>query len=199
MIIYFLELIGTIIFALTGALKGTQKHLDIFGVIVLACCVGVGGGITRDAIIGATPATALINQSYFLISILTGIFVFFFSNYFKEQDRLINIFDAFGLALFAFLGANKALELNLDIIGVVLSGTITATGGGVIRDVLAGDLPPTILKTDFYATAAILGCLLFCFIQLFHLSFLFNFLIVFSFILTIRLLAIYFKINLPKS
>ena len=85
MIIYFLELIGTIIFALTGALKGTQKHLDIFGVIVLACCVGVGGGIIRDAIIGATPATALINQSYFLTSILTGIFVFFFQIVLKNK------------------------------------------------------------------------------------------------------------------
>jgi uncharacterized membrane protein YeiH len=198
MIYFILEVLGTIIFALTGALKGTQKHLDIFGVIVLACCVGVGGGIIRDAIIGSLPVTALVNQSYFIVCILTGIFVFFFAKHFKEHDKLINIFDAFGLALFAFLGANKAHELNLDVIGIVLSGTITATGGGVIRDVLAGDLPPTILKTDFYATAAILGSLLFCFIQIFHLSFLFDFLITFSFILLIRLIAIHFKINLPK-
>jgi uncharacterized membrane protein YeiH len=199
MIYFVLEVLGTIIFALTGALKGTQKHLDIFGVVVLACCVGVGGGIVRDAIIGCTPASALVNQSFFLTSIVTGILVFYFAKYLKNHEKLINIFDAFGLGLFTFLGANKGYLYNLDIIGVILSGAITATGGGVIRDVLSGDTPPTILRTDFYATAAILGGILFYTMKVFELTFITIFLSVFLFVTAIRLFAMYFNINLPQS
>lgn len=198
MVLYILEIIGTIIFAITGALKGTQKHLDIFGVIVLACCVGVGGGILRDTI-GNVPVSALINPVFFISSILTGIFVFIFSNKFKSHDKLINIFDAFGLGLFTFLGANKGLVIDFGIVGIVLSGVITSTGGGVIRDVLSGELPPTILKTDFYATASILGGLLFCLLIALNCSFIIAFLSVFLFVTVIRLIAIYFNINLPKS
>ena len=197
--IYYLELFGTFIFALTGALRGTKKHLDILGVVVLACCVGVGGGIIRDSIIGCTPVTALINQDFFLTSIFTGLFVFMFSKQLKNHEKIINICDAFGLGLFTFLGANKGFLFNLDIVGVVLSGAITAVGGGVIRDILSGEIPPTILKTDFYATASVIGGLLFFILKNFGLSFTPLFLTIFLFVSIIRLAAMYFKINLPKS
>ena len=199
MILYTLEILGTVIFALTGALKGTQKHLDIFGVVVLSCCVGVGGGILRDAIIGNTPVNALTHPDFFITSIVTGVLVFFFARYLKNRDMLISVLDAFGLGVFTFTGANQAAVFDLNVIGIVLSGTITAVGGGVIRDVLSGDVPPTVLRTDFYATATVLGGLLFCLLKYFELSFIIVFVTVFMFVTILRLIALHFKINLPKS
>ena len=164
--ILILDLIGTFIFALTGAIKGIDKHLDIFGITVLASVVGVGGGIFRDCCIGALPVAAFINQYYLIICILTGLTVFVFKNTIKKHrsDKLILYLDAIGLGVFTSLGSLKAISYGVPFIGVVIAGVFTAVGGGLIRDVLTNELPPTVLKTDLYATASLLGGII-CYIM----------------------------------
>ena len=156
-LIYFADLFGTLIFAVTGAIKGIARKLDLLGVTVLACTVGVGGGIVRDAAIGATPAAALSDKSYLLLCIATGLTVFFLPRKrLRWHPEAITYLDAVGLGVFTALGCAKAAACGLPSITVILSGVLTAVGGGIIRDVLVNEIPQ-VLKSDFYATAALLG------------------------------------------
>lgn len=197
-IIYILDLFGTFVFALTGAVKGVRKNLDILGVTVLACCVGVGGGMTRDALIGATPVAALQNEAYLLLSIVTGLVIFFTARYWTHLRNIIQIGDAIGLGVFTAIGAAKGTAYDLSFIGVILSGVLTAIGGGVIRDVFVGTIP-AVLKSDFYATAALLGGVLYYLLAVAGMPFFGNFLLSAGFVTGIRLLAIRYKVSLPKA
>ena len=136
LLIFILDLFGTAVFAVTGAVKGVRHKLDIFGVTVLACCVGVGGGMVRDCIIGAAPVAALRNEQYILICIATGIAVFYTAKYWMRYRDIIQFGDAVGLGVFTALGAQKGFACELSFTGIVLCGVFTAIGGGIIRDIL---------------------------------------------------------------
>ena len=155
-IIFALDLFGTAVFAVTGAVKGVRCKLDIFGVTVLACCVGVGGGMVRDGIIGAVPAAALQHEYYILLCIAAGILIFCTAKYWMRFRNIIQIGDAVGLGVFTALGAEKGFVYHLGFTGITLCGIFTAIGGGIIRDVFAGTVP-AVLKSDFYATASLIG------------------------------------------
>ena len=193
-----LDLAGTIIFALTGAVKGVRKRLDIFGVTVLACCVGVGGGITRDVILGSYPVTALSDQKYILICILTGIISFATARYWMKIRNIIQAGDAIGLGVFTFLGAQKAVQCGAGHTGIILCGIMTAIGGGIIRDVFTGNIP-VVLKSDFYATASMDGAIVFCLIKPLELPLGVTFIISAGTVSTLRLLAIRLKLQLPAA
>ena len=199
--ILILDLIGTFIFALTGAIKGIDKHLDIFGITVLASVVGVGGGIFRDCCIGALPVAAFTNQYYLIICILTGIFCFVVNKYIKKIhiDKTIIYLDAIGLGVFTSLGTLKAISYGVPFIGILISGVFTAVGGGLIRDVLTNELPPTVLKTDLYATASLLGGIICYIMNCFAYSANVIFIIVSLFVFVLRIFAIKFKLQLPKA
>ena len=139
LLIFILDLFGTAVFAVTGAVKGVRHKLDIFGVTVLACCVGVGGGMVRDCIIGTTPVAALRNEQYILICIATGIAVFYTAKYWMRYRDIIQFGDAVGLGVFTALGAQKGFACDLSFTGIVLCGVFTAIGGGIIRDLLLQD------------------------------------------------------------
>lgn len=199
--ILVLDLIGTFIFALTGAIKGIDKHLDIFGVTVLASIVGCGGGIFRDCCIGALPVAAFMNQYYLLICIFTGIIVFLFKKFVHKShsDVVISYLDALGLGVFTSLGCIKAITFGLPFVGVLIAGIFTAIGGGLIRDIFTGDLPPTVLKTDLYATASLIGGAL-CYVM-FLIGYSTNIIFVVGslFVVLLRIFAIRFKLQLPKA
>ena len=197
-IIQILDLAGTFIFAVTGAVKGVRRRLDIFGVTVLACCVGVGGGIIRDLTIGIHPVSALRNEYYLLLCIASGIITFATAKYWMKIRNIIQIGDAFGLGVFTFLGAQKAFEAGLGCTGIILSGVVTAIGGGIIRDVLAGTVP-VVLKSDFYATASMLGGALFCIMVKNDLPPACLFPTVAGVVIALRLLALHYKIQLPAA
>ena len=197
-IIQILDLAGTFIFAVTGAVKGVRRRLDIFGVTVLACCVGVGGGIIRDLTIGIHPVSALRNEYYLLLCIASGIITFATAKYWMKIRNIIQIGDAFGLGVFTFLGAQKAFEAGLGCTGIILSGVVTAIGGGIIRDVLAGTVP-VVLKSDFYATASMLGGALFCIMVKNDLPSACLFPTVAGVVIALRLLALHYKIQLPAA
>jgi len=156
-----LELVGTFVFALSGATAGVKYRLDLFGVLVVSFATATAGGITRDLLIGAVPPAALRDWRYLGISVLAGLVVFFSSPRSERQRRLrdlVLIFDAAGLALFAVSGTQKALGYGLDPVMAALLGMLTGIGGGIMRDVLVSDIP-AVLHSDLYAVAALAGAI----------------------------------------
>ncbi len=156
-----LELVGTFVFALSGAAAGVKHRLDLFGVLVVSCATATAGGITRDVLIGAIPPAALRDWRYLGISVVAGLVVFFSSPRAERQQRLRNLvltFDAAGLALFAVSGTQTALGYGLNPVMAALLGMLTGIGGGMLRDVLVSDVP-AVLHSELYAVAALAGAL----------------------------------------
>ena len=149
-----LDLAGTFVFALSGALAGTKRELDLFGVMVLSFAAGNSGGITRDLLIGAVPPGAVGDWRYLGVSLLAGIVTFYFSPTIVRMSNAVLVFDAAGLALFAVSGSSKALSFGLDPVMATVLGMVTGIGGGMLRDVLLAEIP-TVLRADLYAIAAL--------------------------------------------
>jgi len=154
-----LDLIGTFVFALSGAVAGVRERLDLFGVLVLSFAAASAGGIMRDLLIGAVPPAAISDWRYLAVSLLAGLVTFI---WYPNSERLRNlrnevlIFDAAGLALFAVAGTQKALGYGLNPAMAALLGMLTGIGGGMLRDVLLAQIP-TVLRAELYAVAALAG------------------------------------------
>lgn len=151
-----LDLVGIFVFAISGGLVAVRKDLDIFGVLVLAGTTGLGGGFLRDVLIGAVPPAALADWRYLLVPVAAGLVTFRFHPTLGRRERLVNVFDAAGLALFCVAGALKALDFGLGPVPAALMGMLTGIGGGILRDLLAGRVP-VVLRGEIYATPALLG------------------------------------------
>jgi len=153
-----LNLIGTFVFALSGALLAVGKNYDIVGMIVLAGITAIGGGVIRDLIIGAIPPAAFTDASYFWIPLLAVVLTFFAHAQMNRLKAAVLVFDAAGLAVFCISGTVKALNYGLESIPAIALGVLTAVGGGIIRDVLAGDKPMVLqAESELYALPAVLG------------------------------------------
>jgi uncharacterized membrane protein YeiH len=151
-----LDLGGTFVFAISGAVAAVNRRLDIFGILVLSFVTGNFGGVTRDLLIGAVPPAALTDGRYLLVSVLAGLITFF---WYAGVDRLrsrVLLFDAAGLSFFAVAGAQKAIEFGLSSVMSALLGMLTGIGGGMTRDVLLAEIPH-VLRSDLYALAALAG------------------------------------------
>lgn len=151
-----LDLTGIFVFAVAGALVAVRKNLDLFAALVLGGVTGLGGGFIRDVLIGATPPAALADWRYLLVPVAAGLLTFFFHAPIGRLERVITLFDAFGLALFCVTGALKAVDYGLEPLPAALLGMVTGIGGGMIRDVLAGSVP-VIFEGVLYATPALVG------------------------------------------
>ncbi|MBS3651522.1 trimeric intracellular cation channel family protein [Pseudaminobacter sp. 19-2017] len=151
-----LDLLGTFVFALSGASAGVKSRLDLFGVLVLSFVAGNFGGITRDIMIGAVPPAAISDWRYLGVSLLAGVATFLWFTRIDRVQSAVLLFDAGGLALFAVSGASKALAFGLNPIAAALLGMLTGIGGGMVRDVLVAEIP-TVLRADLYAVAALAG------------------------------------------
>ena len=149
-----LDLTGTFVFALSGALAGARCELDLFGVLVLSFAAGNSGGITRDLLVGVVPPGAVGDWRYLGVSLLAGIVTFYCSPLIVRMSNPILIFDAAGLALFAVTGASKALAHGLNPVMATVLGMVTGIGGGMVRDVLLAEIP-TVLRAELYAVAAL--------------------------------------------
>ncbi|MFT5704195.1 MAG: putative membrane protein YeiH [Shewanella sp.] len=155
--LYFFDLCGTAVFALSGALAAGRHRMDPFGVIVLASVTAVGGGSIRDALLGATPVFWIRDPNYIIVILLTVLLTMLVVRRPRRvPQHTLPIADALGLALFTVIGAEKALSLELGGMIAVVMGLITGVGGGIIRDLLCRQVP-MILRTEIYATASILG------------------------------------------
>lgn len=154
--VYALDLLGTFVFAISGATLGVRKRLDLFGVLVLSFAAAVSGGIARDVLIGATPPAALAGWHYIAVSCAAGLATFFRSSDVERLRNPVQLFDAVGLGLFAVTGATKALAAGLNPASAMLLGMLTGIGGGIARDILAARIP-VVLQADLYAVAALAG------------------------------------------
>jgi uncharacterized membrane protein YeiH len=153
---YLLDLAGTFVFALSGAMAGIRHKLDLFGVLVLSFAAGNTGGIIRDVLIGVVPPGAINDWHYLVVSLIAGIITFYFPSTIMQRRNPVLLFDAAGLALFAVSGAHKAVVYGLNPIMATLLGMLTGIGGGMARDVLLAEIP-TVLRADLYAVAALVG------------------------------------------
>jgi len=158
--ISILDYLGTIAFAVTGASKAITHKADIFGIIVLATVVGVGGGVTRDVIFGRFPA-AFSDPIYVTITVVVGIAMFFLFSRLKKKMNIWLVFDAVGLGVFSILGASIAYHIvGLNFLPMLFAGMITAIGGGILRDVFVREIPIVFVK-EVYAVASIIGIVVF--------------------------------------
>ena len=153
---YLLDLAGTFVFALSGAMAGVKHRLDVFGVLVLSFAAANTGGITRDVLIGAIPPGAISDWHYLGVSLVAGLITFYFPAAITQRWSPVLLFDAAGLALFAVTGAHKALAYGLNPVMATLLGVLTGIGGGMARDVLLAEVP-IVLRADLYAVAALVG------------------------------------------
>lgn len=151
-----LDLVGTFAFAISGAMAGVRKQLDLFGVLVLSFAAATAGGIVRDTVIGATPPAALADWRYLAVSVLAGLVTFHAHERVERLRNPVQLTDAVGLGLFAVTGAAKALDHGLGPSGAILLGMLSGIGGGIVRDMLVAEIPG-VLRRELYAVAALLG------------------------------------------
>ncbi|SBV95182.1 conserved membrane hypothetical protein [uncultured Alphaproteobacteria bacterium] len=159
-VLYAMDLFGTAVFAVSGGLMAARKRYDVFGFLVVAMAPAIGGGTVRDVALGALPVFWVADGNYLLATAAAALATFFFARFFVRYASALLVADAFGLALFAVVGAQKALATGAAPPIAVAMGAITAAGGGILRDVLCRE-EPLILRREIYATAAILGAALF--------------------------------------
>ena len=152
-----LDLVGTFAFALNGALTAVRAaNVDVVGVVTLGVITAVGGGIVRDVLLGALPPATFVDWRYLAVAAAGGLLAFFFSRQLTRLAGSIDMLDAAGLSLFAVTGAGKALELGVGPLQAVILGTVTAVGGGTLRDVLIQRVPG-VLSSGLYAIPAAVG------------------------------------------
>lgn len=196
-VLYLLDLFGTFAFALSGALVAIKKEMDLFGVIVLALVTAVGGGTIRDTLLGNTPVFVLLDPNYVYVSLAGALTTFLFYRQLFRINSIILIADAFGLGTFVCIGVSKALGANISFTGAVILGVTTAVMGGIIRDILAREIP-AVLTRDFYAMTCVLGGLLYVTLYHYHITEEHIMLLTAGFIIILRLIAIKYKWNFIK-
>ena len=156
-----LDLFGTMAFAVTGAFKAIEHKSDIVGVILLATITGVAGGVLRDIVFARIPPLAIINPLYLLITVSTGVVIFFLYRALKKHLNLFLKFDAIGLGVFTIIGAIFAYNLfGLNFLAMTFAGLLTAIGGGILRDVFVNEVPIVFVK-ELYASASFIGVVTF--------------------------------------
>ena len=194
---YLLDILGTFVFAISGAFRAVKYELDLLGVLVLSVATGVGGGIFRDLLIGSVPPSALRDETYLLVCFIGGLLVFFAAPKIARRWDLVMVADAVGLGVFSAIGAAKAAEFHFGPLGIVMMAVLTATGGGVIRDVLVSEIP-AVIRVDFYATAALCGGLCFLAVKVAGFNEFFQLISALLVATGLRLIAMIYRINLPK-
>ncbi|WP_372740369.1 trimeric intracellular cation channel family protein [Neptunomonas sp.] len=159
-LIYIAELIGVSVFSITGALAAQGKRMDILGVVVLGIVTALGGGTIRDITLNAFPIGWVVNNTYLWTAIISAVIAFLMCRYFLYPRRTMLVLDAAGLALFAVLGAEKAMSLGVGPVIVVMMACITGCAGGMIRDILTREIPLILHREgELYATCAIVGAI----------------------------------------
>lgn len=204
--VYIIEIIGTVAFASSGAMIGIRKNMDIFGINVLAVTTALGGGLIRDLVLGINPPNMFRNSSYALASIITACLLFGLfrlrqelleSRFVEKYEKWMNVMDAIGLGAFTVIGINTALGVGYDsIFLLIFVGVITGIGGGMIRDVMAGNTPFVFVK-HVYACASIAGAIL-CLILRSFIGNSASMIIAAVLVVVIRLLAAHYRWNLPR-
>ncbi|HEU4606017.1 MAG TPA: trimeric intracellular cation channel family protein [Nitrososphaera sp.] len=161
LLIQVLDLFGTVVFAVTGAFKAIEHKSDLVGIVILATMTGVAGGVMRDLVFGRIPPLAIVNPLYVIITVATGVAMFFLYRALKKHWNLFLKFDAIGLGVFTIIGATFAYNMfGLNFLAMAFAGVLTAVGGGILRDVFVNEMPIVFVK-ELYASASFIGVVIF--------------------------------------
>ncbi|MFV8352685.1 trimeric intracellular cation channel family protein [Flavobacterium sp. XS1P32] len=192
----FLDIIGTMAFAMSGALTAMNKKMDPFGVFIIAFVTAVGGGTLRDILIGRTPVGWMLDLIYVYVIIIGFVLAIIFRKKFDTLRTSLFLFDTIGLGVFTLIGLEKGINIGLHPVICVALGTMTACFGGVIRDILCTEIP-VIFRREIYATICILGGIVFFILREFNLENDVLYLTTSLVIISFRLMAVKFKWYLP--
>ena len=195
--IYFLDLFGTVAFAITGAFKAIEKKFDIIGILVLATITGVAGGTIRDVILGRVP-NSILDPTYVIVTIASGLVIFLLYSRLKKHWNLFLKFDAIGLGVFTIIGATFAYNIfGLNFLAILLAGVLTAAGGGILRDIFVNQVPIVFVK-EFYLSASFIGIVVFSVILYFTNELYYATIAGIALTSSLRLIAMKYNWNLPK-
>lgn len=198
-VLYALDLLGTAAFAASGALAGIRREMDIFGVLMLGLVTATGGGTLRDLLLGDTPPFIFKDETYLYLSVAVSLAVFIFHQQLDFLKHPLTYFDAVGLGTFVVIGTGKAIDFKLGFFGAVMMGVITATAGGMIRDLLSNRIP-LVLQKEVYASACLAGgALLYLLHQYTRLPHIWSLLAAATTVIVLRLLAVQHNWSLPRA
>lgn len=196
LVISILDLIGTAVFAVTGALAAGKKKMDIFGVVVLGCVTALGGGTLRDVVLGSHPVFWISDTLYLAVAILAALGTLVLVKMWRFPKRLLMYADAVGLAVFTVIGFQKGFQATQTYTIAIVMGVITGVVGGIIRDILAGEIP-LILRREVYASASLCGAVLIAILSHLKLADSITVSAAILTILAIRLAALHWNLSLP--
>ncbi len=192
-----IDVLGTIAFAISGVLVAMDKKLDMFGVFIIAFVTAIGGGTLRDVLIGNTPVVWMRDYTYLIVVLCSVVLAVIFVNQLKYLRKTLFLFDTIGIGLFTMVGIEKGLAAELTPVMCIALGTMTASFGGVIRDILCNEIP-VIFRKEIYATACILGGASYFLLQKLPFQATYAYVGAILVIIVIRVLAVKFKISLPN-
>lgn len=194
---YTLDILGTIAFAISGVLVAFHKRMDLFGILIIAFVTAVGGGTLRDLLIGNSPVSWMRDMNYTYAILGSAIFAIVFRSKINYLRTSLLLFDTIGIGLYTVVGIEKGLSADLHPIICIALGTMTASFGGVLRDILCNEIP-VIFRKEIYATACILGGATYFILHMFAIKSDYIFVIAGAVVIAVRLLAVRFKIALPN-
>lgn len=194
--IIILDIFGTAVFAISGAIAAGRKSMDIFGMIVLGCVTALGGGTLRDVVLGITPVFWVLDTSYLAVAIAASIGMYVSACCFRLPAMSLLYADALGLATFMVIGFQKGYQATQDYIIAVIMGVVTGVVGGIIRDVLSGETP-LIFRREIYASASFCGAALLGLLTYFSISSIIAIPVAFIATLAIRIFAVHHNLSLP--
>lgn len=197
MFFQIIDILGTIAFAISGVLVALNKKMDPFGVFIIAFVTSVGGGTLRDILIGQTPVFWMKDMTFIYVISATTVFSVLLRHKLNYLRKSLFLFDTIGIALYTIIGVQKGLDANLHPIVCIALGTMSASFGGVIRDILCNEIP-VIFRKEIYATACIIGGLVYFLLLQFQIENLIIVIISGLVVIAIRLIAVIFKISLPS-
>ena len=195
-LMYFLDLLGTGVFAITGALAAGRKQMDVFGVIVLGCVTALGGGTLRDVVLGIRPVFWISSTQYLLIAAIAAMGTYLMARRYRLPAGCLLSLDALGLAVFTIIGFEKGFYVTQNYSIAVVMGVMTGVVGGIIRDVLAAEVP-LIFRKEIYASASLCGATFFALLSYLQLPTYLCVSVVLMTILGIRLSALHWNLALP--
>lgn len=197
MMFYAIDILGTIAFAISGVLVALSKRMDPFGILIIATVTAVGGGTLRDVLIGETPVSWMLNLNYIYVILVSTVLTIIFKTKIDYLRKSLFLFDTIGIGLYTVVGVEKGITAGLNPIICIALGTMSACFGGVIRDILCNEIP-VIFRKEIYATACILGGLTYFLVRKLPIDNNVVFIIAGLVVITVRLLAVRFKVTLPS-
>lgn len=192
-----IDILGTIAFAISGVSVAMNKRMDVFGLLIIAFVTSIGGGTVRDLLIGQTPVSWMTNMTYVYVILGATVFTILFQSKINYLRMSLFLFDTIGIGLYTVVGVEKGLNAGLHPIICIALGTMTACFGGVIRDILCNEIP-VIFRKEVYATACIAGGVVYFTLRRLPIDNNLIFIIAGATVITIRLIAVKFKISLPS-